>query len=117
MSWNEAIRISCRFRFKCPQLWDRLQQTGVERIRHCPECERDVHLALTKEDFQRHSEEGLCVAVPVLRPDPDRLVCVVGMANPPYRPELKPVPRNRARGGVVSVSDQTYFAREPTLSG
>lgn len=91
MNWNEAINISCRFRFKCPQLWDRLLQTDVEGIRHCPECERDVHLALTEEDFRRHSEEGRCVAVRVLQSDrqaaPDMPVYLVGMAQSPYRAE------------------------------
>ncbi|WHZ15044.1 MAG: hypothetical protein OJF52_001885 [Nitrospira sp.] len=96
MSWNEEARISCRFRFKCPQTWNRLQATDVEGVRHCPECERDVYLAMTEEDFRRHSEEGLCIAVPVLQPDKeaelDRPVYAVGMAQPPYRPGLKPVP-------------------------
>lgn len=96
MGWNEETRIRCRFRFKCPQLWDRLEQTGVEGTRHCPECERDLYLALTEEDFRRHGEEGRCVAVRVLQPDRDNdldgPVYAVGMANPPYRPRLKPVP-------------------------
>lgn len=96
MSWDEEARISCRFRFKCPQVWGRLQPSDVEGVRHCPECERDVHLAMTEEDFRRHSEEGRCIAVLVLQPDReanlDRPVYVVGMAIPPYRPELKPVP-------------------------
>lgn len=96
MSWNEEARISCRFSFKCPRLWDRLQPTAEEGVRHCHECDRDVYLALTEEDFRKHSDEGRCIAVPVLQPDrkadPDMPVCVVGMAFPPYRPELKPVP-------------------------
>ena len=92
MSWNEEARISCRFRFKCPKTWDRLQPSDVEGVRHCPECDRDVHLALTEEHFRRHSEEGLRIAVPLLHPDPNRPVYAVGMANPPYRPGLKSVP-------------------------
>jgi len=60
MSWNEEARISCRFSFKCPRLWGRLQPTADEGVRHCPECDRDVHLALTEENFRQHSEEGRC---------------------------------------------------------
>ena len=67
MSWNEEARIGCRFHFKCPQLWSRLQPTPAESVRHCPECDRDVYLALTEEDFRRHSEDGWCIAVPVSR--------------------------------------------------
>ncbi len=58
MSWNEEARISCRFRFKCPQVWDRLQPTDVEGVRHCPECRRDVHLALTEEAFSEAQRRG-----------------------------------------------------------
>ena len=89
MSWNEKARISCRFRFKCPQVWDRLQPTDVEGVRHCPECRRDVHLASTEEDFRRHSNEGHCIAVPVLRVEEaqgqdDSMAYLVGNAFPPY---------------------------------
>ena len=91
MSWNEKARISCRFRFKCPQVWDRLQPTGLKGVRHCPECRRDVYLAVTEEDFRKHSDEGRCIAVPVLREDhqanPDMPLHLVGMAMPPYASE------------------------------
>ena len=49
------------------RVWNRLQPTQVESVRHCTECQRDVHLALTEEDFRKHSEEGRCIAVPVLQ--------------------------------------------------
>ena len=91
MSWNEEARIRCSFRFKCPKLWDRLQPTEVEGIRHCPECERDVHLALTEEAFRRHSDEGRCIAVPVLQnnpeDDPNEPVLWVGEVIVPYNPD------------------------------
>lgn len=93
MSWNEEARISCRFKFKCPKVWRLLQPTEREDVRHCSECDRDVHLALTEEDFRQHSAAGRCIAVPVLQPDgtadSDMPVYAVGMASPPYRPSLK----------------------------
>ena len=95
MSWNEEARIRCSLRFKCPKLWDRLQRTEVEGVRHCPECERDVHLALTEEAFRRHSEEGRCIAVPVLQnnpeDDPNEPVLWLGQVIAPYRPEGSPL--------------------------
>lgn len=65
--WNEKAWISCEFRFKCPQVWDRLLPAAGEGVRHCLECERDVYLALTEEDVRKHSDEGRCIAVPVLQ--------------------------------------------------
>ena len=64
--WNEEVRIICQFAFKCPRRWTRLTPTHDTGIRHCSECERDVHLALTEEHFRQAAEEGRCLAVRVL---------------------------------------------------
>jgi hypothetical protein len=78
--WNEEARISCEFAFKCPKVWDRLAPTNDDRIRHCSACDRDVHLALSEDDFRRSAEEGLCVAVRVISTDqPEQ--CIVGNAH------------------------------------
>ena len=76
-TWNDEARIACQFTFRCPQTWDRLTPTENAGIRHCSECERDVHLALTEEDFRQYGEEGKCVAVRVLTTT-DRFVHGVG---------------------------------------
>ncbi len=93
MAWNDEAKISCAFRFKCPKVWDNLQPTQHEGIRHCPECDRDVHLALTEADFRRHADEGHCVAVRVLQarvPEGDRIeVLMVGNVRAPYNAHLK----------------------------
>ena len=93
MAWNEEAKIRCEFRFKCPKVWHLLQPTQQEDVRHCPECDRDVHLALTEEDFRRHADEGHCVAVRVLQanvPEEDRIeVLMVGNAKAPYNAHLK----------------------------
>lgn len=67
-NWNDEARIACQFGFRCPQTWNRLTPTENAGIRHCSECERDVHLALTQADFRRYGEEEKCVAVRVLSP-------------------------------------------------
>ncbi len=91
MNWNEEARISCRFSFKCPRLWDRLQPTAEEGVRHCHECDRDVYLALTEENFRQHSEADHCIAVPVSREwresQAEEREYVVGMVETPYRSE------------------------------
>jgi hypothetical protein len=63
--WNESAHISCAFSFKCPKTWNRLSLTSDPQVRHCPECDQGVHLALTEDDFRRYADEGLCIAVPV----------------------------------------------------
>ena len=67
MAWNDEATIACEFAFKCPKTWGQLTPTEAEGIRHCSECDRDVHLALTEEDFRRHADGGHCVAVRVLQ--------------------------------------------------
>ena len=77
----------CEFRFKCPQVWDRLRPTAVQEVRHCPECRRDVYLALTDEDLRRHRDKGRCVAVPMVltvQETDDDPPLAVGMLETPY---------------------------------
>jgi hypothetical protein len=93
MAWNEEGRIRCRFEFICPQQWSKLQPTETDDVRHCAACNRDVHLALTEADVRRHSEQGRCIAVPVVQQDddadPDEPCWVVGMMETPYDPGHK----------------------------
>lgn len=97
MSWNEEARIACSFRFKCPKVWQLLQPTAVQDIRHCPECQRDVHLALTEETFRKHSDEGRCIAVPVLlnssEGNASEPIYWIGEVVAPYNGSLKRVNR------------------------
>lgn len=91
MEWNEQARIRCQFHFTCPQLWNRLIPTNNDRVRHCPECNQDVYLALTEADMRRHGQQGHCIAVPVAQPDGEADSegphWMVGNAMPPYGPE------------------------------
>lgn len=69
LEWDDAARISCEFAFKCPRLWERLTPTENGNVRHCSACDRDVHLALTEEDFRQHADAGRCVAIRVFTRD------------------------------------------------
>ena len=94
VAWNEEARISCDFSFQCPKMWEGLSSTDNPSIRHCSECDRDVHLALTEEDFRRNVDEGHCVAVRVLRTvlspeDSQEGAYAVGRVHIPYTPHLK----------------------------
>lgn len=79
--------ISCQFTFTCPKSWERLVPTNNPGIRHCPQCDRDVHLALTESHFRTHAEERHCVAVRVLKPEGDKEAdprYIVGSVGAPY---------------------------------
>ncbi len=91
MAWNDEGQIRCRFEFTCPRQWSRLQPTDKDDVRHCSECNRDVHLALSEADVRRHREQGHCIAVPVVREDEaadaDEPRWLVGRMETPYDAE------------------------------
>lgn len=95
VAWSEQVKISCAFSFQCPKTWECLSPTDNVGIRHCQECNRDVPLALSEEDFWRHAEGGYCVAVRVLQinvTDENRKdVYIVGSTDVPYNAYLKPL--------------------------
>ncbi|ULA58344.1 MAG: hypothetical protein LZF60_50076 [Nitrospira sp.] len=88
MAWNEEAQIRCRFACICPQLWNRLEPTEKDDVRHCSPCNRDVYLASSEADVRRHSEQGHCIAVPVAgadgEADPEEPCWLVGKTMPPY---------------------------------
>ena len=95
-AWNAEARISCEFAFKCPKTWERLSPTDSATIRHCSECDRDVHLALTEDDFRQHAGAKWCTAVRVLQPgqsaEDANEAYVIGNAEPsPYNFYLRRV--------------------------
>ncbi len=92
MSWAQLLkRVFAIDMATCPHFGGPL--TIIAGIRHCPECNWDVHLALTEEDFRRHADGGHCVAVRVLQvhvPEENRKeVFMVGKAEVPYNAHLK----------------------------
>ena len=55
--------------FQCPESWTALPDSGDPCVRHCPACEKQVHLCQTPEEFIFAGEQGHCVAVPdMMRP-------------------------------------------------
>ncbi len=92
MSWAQLLkRVFAIDMATCPHFGGPL--TIIAGIRHCPECNWDVHLALTEEDFRRHADEGQCVAVRVLQVhvlEEDRIEDLwVGKVKAPYNAHLK----------------------------
>ena len=52
-----------KVKYKCPNLWDDLTLTSDDKIRHCEECDKDVHFCNDPVELQEANEDDLCVAV------------------------------------------------------
>lgn len=55
---------NCAVRLKvvCPNIWDDLEATGDADIRHCAQCDEDVHFCRTDAETLAHGRAGHCVA-------------------------------------------------------
>ena len=54
--------INCELEFECPKDWFELEPTDKAGIKHCNQCEEDVHLCTTQEELSLAVEENLCIA-------------------------------------------------------
>jgi hypothetical protein len=61
---NAEIR-NCQFKFECPKLWSSLDKTSQPKIRHCKQCNQDVHYCQTAKELQTAVIKNYCVAVEV----------------------------------------------------
>ena len=52
------------FEIKCPRHWDLLAETDEQGVRFCDQCNENVTLCSTPEEFVRLGNAGQCVAVP-----------------------------------------------------
>lgn len=50
------------FRFKCPLRWEALAGTDAPDVRHCDQCNRQVHFCTDLGDVKRNARAGNCVA-------------------------------------------------------
>jgi uncharacterized protein (TIGR02996 family) len=66
LRWIERNRIeNCeiRFDFQCPLQWDQLTLTNDVNVRHCQQCDRNVHFCKSIEAARAHAAMDRCVAV------------------------------------------------------
>jgi hypothetical protein len=54
--------INCELAFKCPKDWFDLELTNKAGIKHCNQCNKNVHLCTTQEELSLAVEENLCIA-------------------------------------------------------
>lgn len=55
---------NCEFAFECRAKWDKLTETGKNKVRFCNECEKEVHRCDTDAELLRAIRSNLCVAIP-----------------------------------------------------
>lgn len=63
MRTERTIR-NCTIRLKapCPRTWEGLTPTSNPRVRHCGECNQDVHFCETDTETLEHARAGHCIA-------------------------------------------------------
>ena len=54
--------INCELEFKCTKNWFELELIDRAGIKHCNECEEDVHLCMTQEELNLAVKEKYCIA-------------------------------------------------------
>ncbi|MDH5300131.1 MAG: hypothetical protein OEW58_02070 [Gammaproteobacteria bacterium] len=54
----------CEFSFKCPKLWQNLDETDDPAVRYCNSCQQQVYLCVGREELRDALNKGYCVALP-----------------------------------------------------
>ena len=83
------LKIQDCFEFQCPQRWENLEPTDQPGVKHCGECDRDVHKATNKAQLLKLGDEGKCAAYFAYEQ------ALLGMISLPFYEEpipLKPKP-------------------------
>ena len=83
MAWNDASRIRCKMALVCSQKWDDLALTERHDVRHCGQCDSDVHLVHSPLDFEAKAAQGKCVSILAESPVGVREV-IVGQPRRPF---------------------------------
>jgi hypothetical protein len=59
---------NCDFAFKCDAQWEEMGKTGVDKVRFCNACQKEVHQCETDDELIRAIRSNLCVAIPAPYP-------------------------------------------------
>jgi len=62
MRKKRYLKIQDCFEFQCPQRWTELKTTNIPGVKHCGECDRNVHKATNKAQLLQFGKEGKCAA-------------------------------------------------------
>ena len=54
--------LNCVFEYECPKNWFELKTTSKAGIKHCTECNKDVHLCINQEELDYAISQKFCIA-------------------------------------------------------
>jgi hypothetical protein len=93
-----------RFEFICDQSWADMEPTGVDNVRRCETCRKNVYFCDNLADAREHSQQGHCIAVDlgIIRRDGDLIPPTSFVGRPSqetirrtYEENLDPVSQTR----------------------
>jgi uncharacterized protein (TIGR02996 family) len=58
-----GVEYCVEFEYRCPQRWDTLLPTDDSAVRHCSQCQRNVHYCRSAQEAHRLADAGECVAI------------------------------------------------------
>ena len=73
LSAAEYLIRNCTVAFKCRTRWQDLPDDGIESVRFCGECQKEVHLCTSEKDLREALLDNLCVAIEV-RPQKSEMI-------------------------------------------
>ena len=65
LSAAEYLIRNCTVAFKCRTRWQDLPDDGIESVRFCGECQKEVHLCTSEKGLREALLDNLCVAIEV----------------------------------------------------
>jgi hypothetical protein len=60
---SDSVLRNCKFKFKCEQVWEELEETEFPQIRNCSKCNESVHFIDSNKRLLEAIQDNLCVAV------------------------------------------------------
>lgn len=85
---TNRIDVQCQYfdwEFKCPKVWDALQETVDPKVRFCGECRQSVYFS-DDDNYEENARLGRCIALESIPVDPDApRVKTLGVMAPPGR--------------------------------
>jgi len=54
--------LNCELEFECPKDWFGLDLTNKAGIKHCNQCQQDVHLCINQEELDEAIAQKHCIA-------------------------------------------------------
>lgn len=70
---TNRIEVQCQYyhwEFKCPKVWEALQETADPKTRFCDECRQNVYLC-DDDDCDEHVRLDRCIALEITPVDPN----------------------------------------------